>query len=480
MTKTKLTLFAALSMASSVAFASSHREAPAISNDPQADNTDLYAWVDSSLATLHIVANWIPLEEPSGGPNFHKFSDDVLYQVHIAGNASGATATLADTITYNIRFTTAPQPYVAGPYLGDAGVGGGQEFFAQLAGSFSQTYSVTQVVTAPGGGQTSTVLVSGAKVAPPNIGPRTDAVAYQNGGYSDTFAATFLTPFTASGFTSGSVWAGPRDDGFYVDLGGVFDLANLRAKGVAQDGVSGFNTHSVALEIPVTTILGKAASAGASDAQTIGVWASSSRPKVNIYRNDGTHTGVGPWVQVSRLGFPLINEAVIGLQDKDKYNRTQPATDVANFGSYFLTPVIVPDSVAVGIQNVASAIAVQTAHQLPTADILNVLNLTNQPSAGAHTVPLSATGDVLRVDLGIPSAFPCGRSINIGAVAGQNTEDAPVTDIELTLLISGASALSGTLISQGVTYNDKTFLTSSPWLALPWQGYAQGHGKPTP
>ena len=368
MTKTKLMLFTALSMASSVALASSHREAPAISNDPQADNTDLYAWVDSSLTTLHIVANWIPLEEPSGGPNFYKFSDDVLYQVHIAGNASGASATLADTITYNIRFTTAPQAYVKGPYLADGGypgsVIGGQEFFAQLAGSFSQTYSVTQVVTAPGGGQTSTVLVSGAKVAPPNIGPRTDAVAYGlkgddtqpgDAGYDDAFAATFLTAFTASGFTSGSAWAGQRDDGFYVDLGGVFDLANLRANGVAQDGVAGFNTHTVALEIPVSTILGKAATAGASDAQTIGVWASSSRPKVNIYRNDGSQTGVGPWVQVSRLGIPLINEAVIGLQDKDKYNRTQPATDVANFSSYFLTPVIVPDSVAVGIQSATAA-----------------------------------------------------------------------------------------------------------------------------
>src|SRR5580658_4067318 len=117
MTKMKLSLLAASLMASSVALASSHREAPAIANDPQADNTDLYAWVDSSLATLHIVANWIPLEEPSGGPNFHKFSDDVLYQIHIAGNASGATGSLADTITYNIRFTTGSQPYVAGPYL---------------------------------------------------------------------------------------------------------------------------------------------------------------------------------------------------------------------------------------------------------------------------------------------------------------------------------------------------------------------------
>src|SRR5580700_5563822 len=99
MTKTKLIFFAASLMASSVAFASSHREAPAITNDPLADNTDLYAWVDSSLATLHIVANWIPLEEPSGGPNFFKFSDDVLYQIHIAGNASGASGNLRDTIT---------------------------------------------------------------------------------------------------------------------------------------------------------------------------------------------------------------------------------------------------------------------------------------------------------------------------------------------------------------------------------------------
>jgi hypothetical protein len=492
MTKTKLSLLAATLMASSVAFASSHREAPAISNDPQADNTDLYAWVDPDLSTLHIVANWIPLEEPSGGPNFHKFSDDVLYQIHIAGNASGATGNLNDTITYNIRFTTAPITNVAGPYLSDGGLTsnvGGQEFFAQLAGSFSQTYVVSQTV---GGVTTVLTPATAPTVAPPNIGPRTDAVVYQNffgqattgdntvpgdGGYDDAFAATFLSSLTfpASGGT-GAVWAGPRDDGFYVDLGGVFDLANLRAQGVAQDGVSGFNTHSVAMDIPVTAILGKAATAGASDAQTIGVWASSSRPKVNIYRNDGTHAGVGPWVQVSRLGLPLINEAVIGLQDKDKYNRTTPVTDVANFANYFLSPPIVSDAVAVNDISAAQGISATTLHG--GGDIIDIISLVNQPTTGAHTLQtnLSNVGDVLRVDLGIAPAFPDGRAINSAKAAGVNTEDAPVTDVLLSVLL--VDAPSG--VSQGVTHNDKTFLQGIPWLALPWQGWAQGHGKPTP
>jgi hypothetical protein len=463
-----LASFASMAMftQASVALASSHREAPAISNDPAADNTDLWAWVTPTTHdTLHVVASYIPLEEPSGGPNFHKFSDDVLYEIHIVRGDSS----LADVITYQFRFSTTP--YTHTDPASDAGIGGGKEFFAQIAGSFAQTYSVTKVV-----GGVSTVIGSGLAVAPPRIGPRTDTVI-NTVTYDDTFAATFVKALSSSAGSEGKVWAGPRDDGFYVDLGGIFDLANLRAAGVAQDGVSGYNCHTIAIDVPTTllTATGSAPVAGgtnaaANDAQTLGVWASASRQKVAIIRGDGTTTHAGPWTQVSRLGLPLINEAVIGLQDKDKYNRTTPATDIANFAAYFLNPVIVKDAEAVGIY---AALGVTNPQQYESGrlDIVDDINLTNFSATGSHAIPLTATGDVLRVDMGFDSAFPNGRSIPGGANANQ--EQANVTDVLLSILLTKNT--SG--VSNNVPHNDANYLAAIPYLAIPWRGWDQGHGK---
>jgi hypothetical protein len=330
--------------------ASSHREAPAISNDPAADNTDVYAWTEGG--NLNVIANWIPFEEPSGGPNFFKFSDDVLYEVHItkpgiAGPDGGANATYTfdDQAYYQFRFKTAPIARVEpGP---DAGLGGGVEFFAQLTGTYNQSYTVTKI---DGNGvATDLTPAGGLKVAPPNIGPVTDQLA--NGlpsgrRYDDAFAATFNG--TLSDGTQ--IFAGPRDDPFYVDLGGIFDLANLRAKGTAQDGLYHFNVHSVVMQIPLANLQGGGIHQGtAGDDSTVGIWAASSRRKVRILRNDGTENGFGAWTQVSRLAIPLVNEALIGFQDKDKYNRTTPRTDVANFAGYFLAPTLVRDAAARGV-----------------------------------------------------------------------------------------------------------------------------------
>jgi uncharacterized protein DUF4331 len=445
----------------SFASASSHREAPSIALDPSADNTDVWAWVTPGTHEyLEIVAAYNPLEEPSGGPNFHKFSDDVLYSVHIArGDKS-----LEDVVRYDFQFTTSSINYVDPSNL-SLPLGGGKEFFSQLSGQ-TQTYSVSMW-----DGHKSTVIATGIPVAPVNIGPRTDAVVYKeaSGTYDNAYAATFIHN-TGS---QGSFWAGPRDDGFYVDLGGVFDLANLRGPGVAQDGVSGFNCHAIALEIPTSLLTGtsKPPTSGASDAQTLGVWASASRQRVTVLHDDGTSTTTGGWVQVSRLGLPLINEAVIGLQDKDRYNRSQPADDVTNFGAYFLNPVIVRDADAVGIYSALGVPeSVVTTLESDRTDIIDAINLT----ASGHSIPLSATGDVLRVDMGLDSQFPNGRMVGGGKAPNQDQVD--VTDTLLTLLLSKGSIA----ISDNVNSNDANYLTSMPWLALPWQGYAQGHGKVAP
>jgi hypothetical protein len=463
-----LTLGTALALGlAAPARASSHREAPSISNDPEADNTDVYAWVaPGTHDKLWIIANWIPFEEPAGGPNFHKLSDDVLYEIHLTrGDRS-----LDDVITYQFRFHTAPIQRVDPADLA-AAPGGGKEFFAQLTGAFNQTYSVTKIVH----GNHPTVIAKDVAVAPPRIGPRTQQVAnalglapYTSPVYDDAFAATFVKDMGAEG----RVFAGPRDDGFYVDLGGIFDLANLRARGTAQDGVAGYNVHSIALELPTQLLTADGQPPGSTpgDGTTVGVWASSSRRKVTILRRDGSARDEGPWVQVSRLGLPLVNEAIIGYQDKDYYNRTQPRDDVAHFGGYFLNPVVVRDAEAVGIY---AALGVDpTPFKSNRTDILDVINLKDIPTPGAHNIPLSATGDVLRVDLATDSAFPNGRPL----VPGTNHEQANVTEVLLSLLLTKLQVP----ISTGVDHNDATFLTEFPFLALPWQGFDQGHGKPTP
>jgi Domain of unknown function (DUF4331) len=454
--------------------ASSHREAPAISNDPEADNTDVYAWVTPGTHDkLYVIADWIPFEEPSGGPNFHRFSDDVLYEVHVTRGHS-----LDDVVTYQFQFHTAPVQRVDPADLA-AGPGGGKEFFAQLTGAFNQTYDVTKVTYGPNGDKKDAqAIATGVPVAPPRIGPRTQQVAnalglapYTSATYDDAFAASFIRGLGKDG-ASGRVWAGPRDDPFYADLGGIFDLANLRAKGTAQDGLAGFNVHAITLEIPTTELTASGQPPGTTpgDDTTIGIWASSSRRKVSVLRRDGSIRADGPWVQVSRLGLPLVNEAIIGYQDKDRYNRTRPKDDVANFGAYFLNPVVVRDAEAVGIY---AALGVDpTPFRSNRTDILDVINLKDIPTPGAHAIPLAATGDVLRVDLATDSAFPNGRPI----VPGTNHEQADVTDVLLSLLLTKLQVH----ISDGVDHNDATFLNEFPFLALPWQGFDQGHGKPTP
>ncbi|HET6982424.1 MAG TPA: DUF4331 family protein, partial [Myxococcaceae bacterium] len=237
-----------------------------------------------------------------------------------------------------------------------------------------------------------------------------------------------------------------------------------RPKGTAQDGVAGFNCHAIALDIPVTkvTVDGQLPTAKTNDT-IIGVWASASRRKIDIQRGNGGSDAIGPWVQVSRLGLPLINEAVIGLQDKDRYNRTTPTTDVANFAGYFLNPIIVRDAEAVGIY---AALGVDpTPFKSNRTDILDIISLKQ------NGYSVTAIGDVLRVDLTVDSAFPNGRVI----YGGTNHED-DVTDILLSVLLTKNP--SG--ISDGVDHNDATYLTKSPWLARPWSGFDQGHGKPTP
>jgi hypothetical protein len=482
------------------ASASSHREAPAIANDAAADNTDLWAWHegDATTGTLHVVAAYIPLQEPSGGPNYPKFSDDVLYEIHVARGSSS----LDDVATYQIKFTTAPLTIVD-PADAAKGVGGGKEFFAQLAGSYAQTYSVTAIIAGK-----ATVLATGVPVPLPSIGPRTQAAGLMIGtdkAAYETYALSNAKALDFGGGAMGKVWAGQRDDGFYVDLAGTFDLANfhvadnLFAGGPpAKDNVAGYNCHAISIDIPFAAIP-KVADAADKYKDRLGVWASASRRKVSILRNDGSTQWAGPWTQVSRVGMPLVNELVIGLQDKDKYNRTTPKGDVANFAGYILNPVIVRDADLVGLYatltaklgaNYGSADNACNSGSCKTGrtDIVGALNI------GAADFPLTSSGDVIRVDPTLGAAgFPNGRPLPDGTVTNVEND---VTDVMASIALygfpsglkDGPGAFCGggaCKLGDGVNHNDTNYPGAFPYLATPWRGWDEGHGgaqlvAPTP
>ncbi len=439
------------------AMASSHREAPAIANDPAADNTDLYAWINPAGDRLVIVANWIPLEEPAGGPNFHRFSEEVLYEIHIA--TGGSTE---DTNTYQFRFTR-PSPKRVDVSDLEAGIAGGHSFFSQLADGPQK--AAAWVVLEDG---TRLPLGKGYDVAPANIGPRTDAIV-NDAPYDDAFADTFMhTLSDGEGF-----WAGPRDDGFYVDLGGVFDLANLRGPGEAQDGVSGFNVHTIYLSVPLT-YLGVDTTAAPDDlGGLLRVWASSSRRQVKIMRPNGRFVTYGPWMQVSRLGLPLINEAIIGFQDKNRFNATHPRDDVANFGAYILNPYMVRAAEAVGIYG-ALGVPDDVVNSLKSGRV-DILDVTSLGFFGAEGYTFM---DALHVHVGAPGGFPNGRGIKNASFPA--AEQVDVTDISLSLVLSGLTLFAADGVTDNVWNNDKPFLPGPPFLALPHAGFDGGHGTPAP
>jgi hypothetical protein len=501
------TLALALSY-SSASLASSHREAPAISDDPAADNTDLYAWTcdENGTKSLCIVANYIPLELPEGGPNYNKFSDDVLYQLHVTYQDRNGKPNLTDYVTIDVRFKSAPISRVAVDDKAKS-PGGGKEFFAQLAGYFTQTADVTMRWNDNRRGEK---LFSKVGVAPPNIGQRTATFVYGNPSYED-YAKTFVSEKDGYKF-----FAGPRDDAFYVNLAQIFDLGSMvglntlndqpfrsrvydvdpDANGTfadtdpekAPDGVSGFNTHSIAISIPLRDLAPRGKEAAFNQALAdgtpsnltlFGVWASASRPVVRVLCPPGARGCVddfGPPVQVSRLGLPLINEAVIGIQDKDKYNRTHPSQDVNNFGAYFLNPILVRDVEAIGGYAQLGVDPVPDSLKYGRVDILNVINLKDIPSAGAHDVTIAngATGDVLRVDVAVPSSFPNGRPLSGEAVKSGKEED--VTDIELSLILTGLTSPVTDYV--GGPGDGRELSPEFPYLGTPFAGDAEGKGSP--
>ena len=317
----------ALSMLAFGSYASSHREAPLISNDPLADNTDVYAFKSpDDPNTITIIANYIPFESPEGGPNYYNFGERIRYEIHIKNKAN----TPGDDITYRFMFTKVNEDP--------------STFFNIRLGKQNLKTSYT-CQKSTNNGQSWTTIVKDGIVPAYNIGPRSiDNGTVGLGKSYDMLIAEAIATAT----TGEKVFCGPADDPFFVDLAGAFDVGNFRPEGNSvnkpKDAVARYNVHTIALKIPVSMLqkdgksVGQAANILDGDF-VIGVWASASRQKITTLYAGGDVGFDGEYVQVSRLGMPLTNEAVIPIGMKDRWNATSPygGADL-QFAKYFTNP----------------------------------------------------------------------------------------------------------------------------------------------
>lgn len=441
----------ALALPSGSALASSHREAPLISTDPTADSTDVYAFVSPDKPdTVTMIANFIPLEEPAGGPNFFKFDDFARYEIKIDNNGDAL-----EDITF--RFTFKTKTMNSNTFLNFTGP---VTSLTDPDLNVRQTMTVQMIV----GGVTSTIG-SNINTVPCNVGPSTmpDYPALADSGISTLF------------INSIKVFAGQREEGFFVDLGSVFDLLQLRAvtgSGDPTDSLAGFNTHSIAIQVPIYLLTkdGSVPSDPANASSVLGLWSTVSRQSTRVMSTSGTVSYTGNWVQVSRLGMPLVNEAVIPLGFKNRFNASRPKDD-AQFLKY--------------VQNPELAVLLNALFGLPVPptprnDLVAVF-LTGV--SGLNSPPNVSAAEMLRLNVAIdPAIDPDPYGVLAGDLAGfpngRRLED-DIVDISLLavggILVAPEFNYAGVL-TDGVDYNDVEFLPTFPYLAHPRSGFDSFHG----
>ncbi len=402
--------------ASLTVLASSHREAPSIAEDQYVDNTDVYSFISpTNPDRLVIVANYVPLLLPQSGPNFYRFSDEARYEVHIDNDGDAK-----DDITY--RWTFDNQVKNGSTFLYNVGP---VDTLASPNLNVTQTYKLERIDEHNG---QKTRILSDAPVAPWNVGKRS---------FPNYEKVALEAVRSANGVTS---FAGPRDEPFFVDLH-VFDLLGVGGA-PTTDGV---NVMSLVLEVPIADIAkdGQRPAAGSTGkSSVVGIYASALRPQIRILRRGRDADDFGSMIQVSRLGWPLVNEVIIPLKDKDKYNRSKPKDDVSNFGAYILDPEV---------PKLLNLVLGAGCPATPTGGRTDIVGLL-APNG-------TAAADLLRININADqtntqSHFPNGRAL---------ADD--VTDTLLTVACNNGGA-----IGDGVNKNDKDFTSTFPYLASPASG----------
>jgi len=447
---------------------SSHREAPESSKDPVADNTDVYVFVSPDRPdTVTIITNYIPFQNPAGGPTFYEFGDDVQYRINIDNNGDGVT-----DIVYEFSFeTTVPNSesflYNTGPI----------ESLDSPNFNRPQRYTVTEVR-----GDSRTTLGEDLLSPPCNVGFRSTP------NYPDL--ANSAIHDLGDGMV---VFAGQRLDGFFIDLGSIFDLAALRpfqnlhlissAAAAGVNGLRGFNVHSIAIQIPISKLTadGSVPTDPLAANSVIGVYAAADRQK-GRFQDETQSYGEGPFTQVSRLAMPLFNEVLVPMARKDEWNRSDPENDsefaplVARPELANLLPVLYPD--------VFPNLAAFTGDR---ADLLAIF-LTGIPEGivpGFQNTTGSTQADLMRLNMAIPpsedpnvngliagdaAGFPNGRrvfddiaTVELRALAGLTiplVDPSYVPDEAAGLITDGTQEL-----------DDVSYLSVFPYLDHPVSGY---------
>jgi hypothetical protein len=410
--------------------ASSHREAPLISTDPQVDHTDVYAFVSpDNPDTVTLIASFIPFEDPAGGPNFYRFGDNAIYNINIDNNGDGV-----EDITYQLRFTTE----IANPntFLYNTGP---VKALDDANRNLSQSYTLTRIDRG-----TTTFTAGPMKTMYDNVGP---ASTPNYGGN-----ASGIYEFRQADGTVGRVFAGQTDDPFFLDLR-VFDLlygGNLTE--VGNDTLAGFNVHSIAIQVPKSSL--RAAS------PIIGVWSTALRPTTTT-RAPGSESASATFVQVSRLGMPLVNEVVVPIGKKDLWNGSKPIDD-GQFLSYVTDPEV---------PKLLQALYGVTAPATPRNDLVQVF-LTGVP--GLNQPPGVKASEMIRLNTDIlPTARPDRMGVLAGDIQGFPNGRRLTDDVIDITVQAAAGILTGAKVGglgDGVDRNDVPFRSSFPYLAFPHSG----------
>ncbi len=448
--------------------ASSHREAPGIAGDPQADATDTYAFIaPDSPDKLTLVGNWIPLQEPAGGPNFYPWATDATYAFSIDSDGDAKR-----DIAYEFEFYTQVLDnttflYATGP----------------ITSLDDPNYNIRQyynVFRREENGNRK-MIASGLAVPPDNIGPKSTP------DYG-TLAAQAIYDLPGGG----KVFVGQRDDPFFVDLGGIFDLATIRQlpgnNGGGIDNVAGFNTSSIVLQVPVAQVtkckcdpasVSAAALEIPSNNPIVGVWTDTYRQRVSVLGREGGAVRGGGSVKVSRLGNPLVNEVVIPLAKKDAFNASSPDGD-SQFASFVLN-----SDLAAKINAVYAGIVTP----IPVANRADLVAVFLTGIPGLNQPPNVKASEQLRINLSI-KPDSCGAVKRLGVIAGDNcgfpngrrlADD--VTDVAVRAVACGygfnlgpcVDSAPNNLLGDGVNQNDTTFLTGFPYVSEPFSGYESPH-----
>jgi hypothetical protein len=472
-----------------IAWAANHSDAPLSKQDPQTNLTDVYAFIGTKYdnpaqKVLNVIVHVRPFSEPGDGAIYDRFAADALYSIHITHPTTGKT-----TLRYDFRFSPVTSGYKNLNTILSYGLGtevGPIIDVGDARHNYTQTYRVTKTA-----GQRATVVGNGLLTPPPNVGKRTTPEYNDVAGMAVSGAATFAaldkyTRQTVHSLPTGeAVFAGSREDGFYCDIPGIFDLLDPRlldnngnpGDGLGQDGkgvdgFKGFNVLAFAIQIPVNTLQTFQYTAPFADlanplpalgtATGVGVYASVSRSRVTIRQNNGDTVNSGGWVQVNRMGNPLFNEGFVALKDKDNLNQTAPTGDDA-FATYAENPEI--------------------------ASLINFVFGTGFATSGRADLRLVFIPEVLRVDTTTSPVTLAGQAgfNRLGFIGGDTTTNASgrvkssgwpngrrlgddVCDIGLTAVASGPTYTPVILVGDNVAANDQVYNQVFPYSGTPHSG----------